>query len=80
MFIYKSGSQLRSNVRYMGKSVNFVDSVDLLRVTLYADLKVHHIHSNVQKFYCKVIRVSFDFKDIPSDVKSKHSSLLFRFV
>ena len=55
MFIYKSGSQLHSNVRFMGKSFDFVDSVDLLRVTLYADLKVHHIHSNVEKFYCKVI-------------------------
>ena len=29
------------------------------------------IYRNVQKFYCKVNSVSFDFKDIPSDVKSK---------
>ena len=55
----------------MGKSVDFVDSVDLLGVLLYVDLKVNNIHSNVQKFYCKVNSVLFDFKDIPNDVKSK---------
>ena len=39
----------------------------------YAELKVNHIYRNVQKFYCKVLvkSVLFDFKDIPSDVKSK---------
>ena len=55
----------------MGRSVEFVNSVDLLRVLLYVDLKVNHIHRNVQKFYCKVNSVLFDFKDTPSDVKSK---------
>ena len=54
----------------MGRSVEFVNSVDLLGVPLYADLKDNHIHRNVQKFYCKVNSVLFDFKDIPSDVKS----------
>ena len=67
--------QLHSNVRFMGRSVEFVNSVDLLGFLLYmyADLKVNHIHTcfNVQKFYCKVNSVIFDFKDIPSDVKSK---------
>ena len=71
MFIDRSCSQLHSNVRFMGRSVEFVNSVDLLGVPLYADLKVNHIHRNVQKFYCKVNSVLFDFKDIPSDVKSK---------
>ena len=46
-------------------------SVDLFGVLLYADLKINHIHKNVQKFYCKVNSVLFDFKDIPSDEKSK---------
>ena len=54
MFIDMSCSQLHSNVRFMGRSVEFVNSVDLLGVPLYADLKVIHIHRNVQKFYCKV--------------------------
>ena len=45
--------------------------VDILGVPLYADLKVNHIYRNVQKLYCKVNSVLFDFKDIPSDVKSK---------
>ena len=43
-FFYKSGSQLHSNVRFIGRSVDFVNSVDLLGVPLYADLKVNHIH------------------------------------
>ena len=47
-------TQLHSNVRFMGRSVVFVNSVDLLGVPLYADLKVNHIHSIVQKIYCKV--------------------------
>ena len=71
MFIDRSCLQLHSDVRFMGRSVEFVNSVDLLGVPLYADLKVNHIHRNVQKFYCKVNSVLFDFKDIPSDVKSK---------
>ena len=40
MFIDRSCSQLHSNVRFTGRSVEFVNSVDLLRVPLYADLKV----------------------------------------
>ena len=66
-----SGSQLHSIVRFMIRSVDFVNRVDLLGVPLYAYLKVNHIHSNVQKFYCMVNSVLFDFKDISSDVKSK---------
>ena len=72
-FIDRSCSQLHSNVRFMGRSVEFVNSVDLLGVLLYADLKVNHIHTsrNVQKFYCKVNSVLFNFKDAPSDEKPK---------
>ena len=55
----------------MGRSVEFVNSVDLLGVTLYADFKFNHIHRNVQKFFCKVNSFLFDFNYIPSDVKSK---------
>ena len=71
MFIDRSCSQLHSNVQYIAMGVEFVNSIDLLGVPLYADLKVTHIHRNVQKFYCKVNSVLFDFKDIPSDVNSK---------
>ena len=38
------GSQVHSNARFIGRSVNFVNNVDLLEVPLYADLKVNHIH------------------------------------
>ena len=55
----------------MGRSVEFVNSVDLLGVPFYADLKVNQIHRIGQKFYYKVNSVLFDFKDIPSAVKSK---------
>ena len=71
MFIDRSCSQLHSNIRFIGRSVAFVNSVNLLGAPLYADFKVNHINRNVQKFYCKVNSVLFDFKDIPSDVKSK---------
>ena len=71
MFIDRSCSQLHGNVRFMGRSVEFVNSIALLGVPLYANVKVNHTHRNVQKFYCKVNSVLFDFKDIPSDVKSK---------
>ena len=71
MFIDRSCSQLHSDVRFMGRSVEFVNSVDLLGVPLCAYLKVNYIHRNVQKFYCKVNNVLLNFKDIPSDVKSK---------
>ena len=37
----------------------------------YKKIVINHIHRNVQKFYCKVNSVLFDFKDIPSNVKSK---------
>ena len=63
-----SCSQLHCNVWFMGKSVDFVNSVDLLGVPLYANLKVNHVHSNVQIFYCTVNSVQFN---ISSDAKSK---------
>ena len=47
MLIDWSCSQLHKNVRYMRRSVEFVNSVDLLGVPLCAVLKVNHIHSNV---------------------------------
>ena len=51
MFIDRSCSKLHSNVRFMGRSVEFENSGDLLGVPLYADFKVNPIHRNVQKFY-----------------------------
>ena len=71
IFIDRSCSQLHGNVRFMRRSVEFVNSIALLGVPLYANVKVNHTHRNVEKFYCKVNSVLFDFKDIPSDVKSK---------
>ena len=70
MFSDRSCSQLHINVQFMGRSVEFVNCVDLLEVPLYAGLTVNHIHRNVQKFYCKVISVLLNFKNIPSDMKS----------
>ena len=36
------------HVRFMGRFVDFVNCVDQLKVPLYADLIVNHIHRNVQ--------------------------------
>ena len=59
MFIDMSCSRLHSR---MGRSVEFVNSVDILWAPLYADLKVNHMHRGVQqKFYCKVNNVLFYF-------------------
>ena len=44
---------------------------DAGRYCVICRFKVNHIHRNVQKFYCKVNSVLFDFKDMPSGVKSK---------
>ena len=66
-------------IRLMGRSVEFVNSVDLLGVLLYADLKVNHMHSNAPKLYCKLSTVLFDFKNIPCEVKTNRY-LLFRLV
>ena len=68
---FADAHNLLFNVRFMGRSVEFVNSVDLLGVPLYVDLEINHIHRNVQKFYCKVNSILFDFKDIPSDLKTK---------
>ena len=59
--------------RKIYRSVKFVNSFEFLVVILYADLKVNHIHSNVQNINCKVNSLLFDFIDIASDVKSKQT-------
>ena len=51
IFIDRSCSQLHSNVRFMGRSVEFVNSIDYLGVPLCTDLNANHIHSDVPKFF-----------------------------
>ena len=51
IFIDRSCSQLHCNVRFMGRSVEFVSSVDYLGVPLYTDLNANHIHSDVPKIF-----------------------------
>ena len=54
MFIDKSFSQLHCNVRFMGRSVEFVPNVDLLGVPLYVDFEVNHIY--IKMFRSFIVR------------------------
>ena len=38
---------------------------------MYCDVKDRNINGSVQKCYCKVNSVLYDFKDIPCDVKTR---------
>ena len=49
----------------------YVDCTDLLGVSVTSRIKERNVNSSVQKFYCRVNSVLYDFKDIPCDVKAK---------
>ena len=55
MFIDRSCSQLDSNIQFMGRSVEFVNSVDLLRFPLYADFNDNHIHLTPYSYFVTCI-------------------------
>ena len=55
IFIERSCSQLHSNVRFMGRSVEFVNSVDLLGFPLYADFNDNHIHLTPYSYFVTCI-------------------------
>ena len=47
------------------------DSTDLLGVSVNSRIRDRTVTSSIQKFYCRVNSVLYDFKDIPCDVKAK---------
>ena len=68
MYFNDPRSQAHSAVEFMGTAIDFVDCAALLRVSICCDVKDRNINRSVQKFYCKVNSVLYDFKDIPCDI------------
>ena len=62
-------SQAHGVVEFMGTANDFVDRAELLGVSICCDVKDRNINRIVHKFYCTVISVLYDFKDIPCDPK-----------
>ena len=59
---------LNRNIR----PIEYVDSIDLLGVTVTNRIRERNVNSSVQKFYCRVNNVLCDFKNIPRDVKTNY--------
>ena len=71
MYFNDAGSQLQKTVKFIDRKIEFVDCTDLLGVSVTSKIKERNVNSSVQKFYCRVNSVLYDFKDIPCDVKAK---------
>ena len=73
MYFNDAGSQLQNTVKFMGRPIEYVDNTDLLgvSVTTCSRIRERNVNSSVQKFYCRVNSVLYDFKDKPCDVKAK---------
>ena len=51
----------------MSTAIDFVDRAELLGVSIICE--DGNITGSIQKFYCKVNSVLYDFKNIPCDIK-----------
>ena len=71
MYFNDAGSQLQNTIKFMGRPIEYVDSTDLLGVSVTSRIRERNVNSSVQKFYCRVNSVLYDFKGIPCDVKAK---------
>ena len=71
MYFNEAGSQLQNTVNFMGRPIEYVESTDLLGVSVTSRIRKRNVNSSVQKFYCRVNSVLYDFKDIPCDVEAK---------
>ena len=71
MYFNDAGSQLQSTVKFMGRPIEYVDSTDLFGVSVTSRIRERNVNSGVQKFYCRVNSVLYDFKGIRWDVKAK---------
>ena len=71
MYFNYASSQLQNNVKFMGRPIEYVDSTHLLGVSVTSRIRERNVNSSVEKFYCMVNGVLYDFKDIPCDVKAK---------
>ena len=70
-FINDAGSQLQNTVKFMGRPIEYVDSTDVLGVSVTSRIRERNVTSSAQKFYCRVNSVLDDFRDIPCDVKAR---------
>ena len=68
MYFNGPRSQAHGVVEFMGTAI---DRAELLGVSICCDVKDRNINGSVQKFYCKVNNVLYDFKDIPCDAKTR---------
>ena len=71
MYFNSPRSQAHGVVEFMGTAIDCVDRAELLGVYIYCDVKDRIINGSVQKFYCKVNNVLYDFKNIPCHVKTR---------
>ena len=71
MYFNDAGSQLQNTIKFIGSPIEYVESTDLLCVSVTSRIRERNVNSSVQKFYCRVNNVLYDFKDIPCDVKAK---------
>ena len=71
MYFNNAGSQLQNTVMFMGRPIEYVDSTDLLGVSVTIRIREGNVNSSVQNFYCRVNSVLYDSKDIPCYVKAK---------
>ena len=71
MHFNDAGSQLQNTVMFMGRPIEYVDSTDLLGVSVTSRIRERNVNSSVQNFYCRVNSVLYDSKDKPCYVKAK---------
>ena len=71
LYFNDAGSQLQNTAKFMGRPIEYVDCTDLLGVSVTSRINERNVNSSVQKVYCRVNSVLYDFKDIPCDVKAK---------
>ena len=71
MYFNDTISQLQSTVEFMGRSIEYVDSTELLCTYVCTSNSRDIIVINFQTFHCRVNNVLYDFKDIPCDFTSK---------
>ena len=54
MYFNDAGSQMQNTVQFMGRPIEYVDSKDLLGVSVSSRIRERNVNSSVHKFYCRV--------------------------
>ena len=54
MYFNDADSQLKNTVKFMGRPIEYVDSTDLLGVSVISRIKERNVNSSAQMFYCRV--------------------------